>query len=122
MAKKKIPQKPAYEYKISDMEAKYKIFINPDPEKATAIKERVMANGGFCPNKNETEDTRCICVQFMERDSEGWCKCRLYYKEARTKKQADAFKNSGFEVNEKKEKELLAKLEKEEKAKAKETE
>jgi len=123
MAKAKKEKKPSYVYTISDIEAKYKIFMNPDLEKRTALKERVMLNGGYCPSRNEkTSDNRCMCKQFQNRDSEGWCKCRLYFKEARTKKQAAAFQNSTFEANEKKEKELEKQLAKEEKLKQKELE
>jgi len=121
MAKAKKKEKPLYKYTISDMEAKYKIFMNPDIEKRTILRQRVKDNDGYCPSREGRDPlNRCICRQFMERDSEGFCKCRLYFKEARTKKQAEAYKNAELEVNEKKEKELVKQIEAEEKKKAKE--
>jgi len=119
MAKKKAKetQKPLYEYTTSDVEAAYKVFRNPDAEKFAALKEKLDTNGGYCPSREgQSIENRCMCKQFRERDSEGWCKCRLYYKEARTKKQAAAYKNATHEVNEKKEKELEKQMIKEEKA------
>jgi len=112
--KAKVQQKPKYTYPISDVEANYRIMANPDPEKFAAIKAKVTANGGYCPSKNDViEDNRCICKKFLERDSEGWCKCRLYYKEARTKKEAEKYKNTELSFNEKKEKEIEKEADKE---------
>lgn len=125
MAKQKSqqPKKLAYQYDISDVEAAYKVFRNPDSKKFEEIRNRLNENDGYCPSRgNQLSENRCMCVQFRNRDSEGWCKCRLYFKEARTKKQAAAFKNSEFTVNEKKEKELEKQLAKEEKLKQKEAE
>ena len=111
--KKKV-EKKQYEYVISDVEAAYKIFMNPDLTKRTLLKKAVKDNDGFCPNRNEqTPDNLCMCRQFRERNSEGYCKCRLYYKELRTKKQAEEYKNSEFKVDEKKEKELDKQFKKE---------
>ena len=121
--KRKPEKKPEYKYVTTEVEAKYKIFMNPDIEKRAAIKERVMANDGYCPNRNgRSPENKCMCKQFQERDSEGFCKCRLYYKEERTKKAAAAYLSSTFEVNEKKEKELEKQMAKEEKAAARENE
>jgi hypothetical protein len=117
MAKKVARQsnhKPAYKYVITDMEAKYRMFMNPDKDKFTELNQRVKDNGGFCPVKDErTPANRCVCEQFKERDSEGFCKLRLYYKEARSEKDAEKFKNAEFTFNEKKEKEIEKEVEKE---------
>jgi hypothetical protein len=117
MAKK--PARPtnhkvAYKYEITDMEAKYRMFMNPDKDKFNELNQRVKDNGGFCPVKDErTPANRCVCTQFKERDSEGFCKLRLYYKEARSDKDAEKFKSAEFTFNEKKEKEIEKEAEKE---------
>ena len=62
------------------------IIINPDKEIAETVKAGLKARGGYCPcvlAKNE--DTKCMCKAFREQiadpDFEGFCHCRLYYKE-----------------------------------------
>ena len=117
MAKRKREEpKPAYVYTTSDIEARYKIFMNPDPGKRAILRQQVLDNAGYCPKRVEkTEDNKCMCKQFRERDSEGFCKHRLYYKEARTEKAAEAYKNAEFKANEKKEKEIESQVAKEEK-------
>jgi len=108
------------EYITTDIEAKYKIFMNPDADKRAVIKKKVDENGGYCPSRNDKiAENRCMCKQFMERDSEGFCKCRLFHKKLRPAKQAAAYKNATLKFNEKKEKELEKQLAKEEKAKQK---
>jgi hypothetical protein len=105
-----------YQYPISEVEAKYRIKINPDKVKAAEISEKVKANGGFCPCRIEKiPENRCLCEQFKNRDSEGFCKCRLYYKESRTAKEVDAYTNSKFSWDKKKEAEIEKEVIKEEK-------
>lgn len=112
-----------YKYETSDVEAAYKIFYNPDLKKREAIKEKLKENDGFCPSRGDhTPANRCMCEQFQNRDSEGWCKCHLYYKEARTEKQAAEYKNAEIKVDEKKEKELEKQFIAEEKKMQKEEE
>lgn len=43
-------------------------------------------NGGYCPCRlQHTEENRCICAEFLaqiaDADFEGFCHCKLYYKE-----------------------------------------
>jgi len=123
MAKKtKEPIRHAYNYIVSDIEAKYKIFRNTDAAKYQTLYKALQDNMGYCPCKVERiEENRCMCKQFRERDSEGYCKCNLYYKEARTPKQAALYQNTVLEVNEKKEKEIEKQITAEEKKKSKET-
>ena len=50
------------------------------------IREKVKANDGYCPCKiQHTPDTKCMCKEFREQvadpNYEGYCHCRLYYKE-----------------------------------------
>jgi hypothetical protein len=117
MNKKQVPQKAKYTYVISEVEAKYAVKINKD--KYTELKQKVTDNGGFCPVKDKLPENRCMCKQFLDRDSEGYCKFRLFYKEARTDKAAAAYLSAEPQINEKKEKELESELDKQEKQKLK---
>ncbi|MBO7327323.1 MAG: ferredoxin thioredoxin reductase catalytic beta chain [Lentisphaeria bacterium] len=43
-------------------------------------------NGGYCPCRlQHTEENICICSEFKKQmadpDFEGYCHCKLYYKE-----------------------------------------
>lgn len=62
------------------------IRLNDDRELVELIREGLRQKGGYCPCRFErTEDTKCICREFREQmadpDFEGYCHCRLYYKE-----------------------------------------
>lgn len=62
------------------------IRLNEDRELVELIREGLRQKGGYCPCRFErTEDTKCICREFREQmadpDFEGYCHCRLYYKE-----------------------------------------
>jgi ferredoxin-thioredoxin reductase catalytic subunit len=58
-----------------------KIKVNSDKEKVSQIRAKLWENGGYCPCKLEkTEDTKCMCREFIEQSS-GECHCGLYYKE-----------------------------------------
>jgi hypothetical protein len=107
--------KPKYKYVTTEVEAAYMIKKNPDPKKYAELNERVTQNNHFCPVKEKTPDNRCMCKQFLERNSEGFCKFKLFYKEARSEKAAAAYFNAEIEFNEKKEKEIEKELDKEEK-------
>ena len=61
------------------------IRLNEDRELVALIREGLRQKGGYCPCRFErTEDTKCICREFREQmadpDFEGYCHCRLYYK------------------------------------------
>jgi ferredoxin-thioredoxin reductase catalytic subunit len=56
----------------------------------TGIRDRVLAGlkktGGYCPCRlKRTPENLCMCLEFREQiadpDFEGYCHCRLYYKE-----------------------------------------
>ena len=52
-------------------------------EKLRSVMEK---NGGYCPCRiQRTEDNLCICTEFRSQiadpDFEGFCHCKLYYKE-----------------------------------------
>lgn len=58
-----------------------KIVLNPDLEVAAEIKERVIANDGYCPCRlSKTPDTKCMCKDFREQEEPGLCHCGLYLK------------------------------------------
>ena len=63
-----------------------KVILNPDAEEVARVKEGLKRTGGYCPCRVfRTEDYKCMCKEFKEQiadpDFEGFCHCRLYYKE-----------------------------------------
>ncbi len=63
-----------------------KIYFNPDKEILERIRRGLKAKEGYCPCRLErTEDNVCMCREFREQiadpEFEGFCHCRLYYKE-----------------------------------------
>ena len=58
------------------------IRVNPNKNIVLEIREKIKNNGGYCPCKLEkTEENKCICKEFSERNKTGYCDCGLYYKE-----------------------------------------
>jgi len=111
----KRPEKQ-HKYPISEMEAKYRIFKNPDAEKFEKIKEAIRQNGFYClKKKHGLKDNICMCKIFLNKDEEGPCGCGLYYKEERTPSEIDKYMNTKLKWDEKKEKEIEKQLTKEEK-------
>ena len=63
-----------------------KITFNEDRNIVDAIREGLKKKNGHCPCRlEETEDTMCMCKEFRDQvadtEFEGFCHCRLYYKE-----------------------------------------
>lgn len=63
-----------------------RVRFNEDEAVVKAIQEGLRQKGGYCPCRMEkTEENKCICKEFKEQikdpDFEGYCHCRLYYKE-----------------------------------------
>ena len=57
------------------------VKLSEDKELVQEIREKLKANGGFCPCRIEkTPDTKCMCKEFQEQES-GECHCGLYVKE-----------------------------------------
>lgn len=57
-----------------------RIIVNPDVELVKTIREKLKANGGYCPCRlTQTEETRCMCQEFKNQLS-GECHCGLYIK------------------------------------------
>lgn len=63
-----------------------KIIFNPDAETVARLREGLRRKDGYCPCRlQKTKDNICMCREFREQiadpDFEGFCHCRLYYKE-----------------------------------------
>lgn len=59
-----------------------KIEVSKDKILVQKIKEKLKETGGYCPCRIErTEDTKCICKEFLEQPHTGYCHCGLYYKQ-----------------------------------------
>ena len=56
------------------------IKVSEDKELVQRIRQQLKENGGYCPCRlKKTEDTKCMCKEFLEQES-GECHCGLYYK------------------------------------------
>lgn len=63
-----------------------KIRFNEDEQFVAKMQEALKAKGGYCPCRiQRIEDNKCICKEFQDQiadeNFEGYCHCRLYYKE-----------------------------------------
>ena len=63
-----------------------KIRLNEDQKIVNMIREGLKKKGGYCPCRLEqTDDNFCMCKEFRDQINdpsyEGYCHCRLYYKE-----------------------------------------
>ncbi len=63
-----------------------KVVLNPDSKVVEAIKEGLKRKDGYCPCRlARTPENKCICKEFRDQindpDFEGFCHCRLYYKQ-----------------------------------------
>lgn len=62
------------------------VRLNEDKSVVEQIKAGLKAKDGYCPCKVlKTEENKCICDEFRAQiadpDFEGYCHCRLYYKD-----------------------------------------
>ncbi len=62
------------------------VRLNEDKAVVEKIKQGLKAKGGYCPCKVlRTDENKCICNEFRAQiadpDFEGYCHCRLYYKD-----------------------------------------
>lgn len=58
-----------------------KIVVSRDKELVKEVREGLKRTGGFCPCRvAQTEDTRCMCKDFREQQTEGECYCGLFSK------------------------------------------
>ena len=57
------------------------IRISENKELVAEIRKKIKDNNGYCPCKLiKTEDTKCICKEFIEQKELGECHCGLYIK------------------------------------------
>lgn len=56
--------------------------VTSNKEHADKIRAAIKKNGGYCPCRIEkTQDTRCICKDFLKNTKPGeFCHCGLYKK------------------------------------------
>ena len=64
----------------------YEYIPNPDFQKRSQVKEDIRLNDGYCISKPKSEETKCICQEFKDKEGSGFCKCGLYYKVLRSPK------------------------------------
>lgn len=58
-----------------------KTKINPDEDWVRKFRKELKANGGYCPCRLEkNNDTKCMCKDFREQETVGFCHCGLYQK------------------------------------------
>ena len=63
-----------------------KVRLNEDETIVNMIKEGLKAKDGYCPCRLEKiPENKCMCKEFRDQiadpEFEGYCHCRLYYKE-----------------------------------------
>ena len=63
-----------------------KVRLNEDKQVVDTIRQGLKRTGGYCPCRiQRIEENRCMCKEFKEQIAdpkfEGYCHCRLYYKE-----------------------------------------
>ena len=58
-----------------------RIKLNNDKELVAIIKEKLKENDGYCPCRiQHTEETKCMCKEFRDKQDAGECHCGLYIK------------------------------------------
>lgn len=62
------------------------VRLNPDSGYVKKIREGLARRNGYCPCRLQmTPENICICEEFRRQmadpDFDGFCHCRLYYKE-----------------------------------------
>lgn len=58
-----------------------KIELNKDINIVNDIRNKLKETNGYCPCAIvHNDDTKCMCKEFIERNTPGYCHCGLYYK------------------------------------------
>ena len=59
-----------------------RIKKNPNKSVVEEVEKALKENDGYCPCAfPKTEDTKCMCKEFRERETPGECYCGLYVRE-----------------------------------------
>ena len=59
-----------------------RITVNPDKDYVEKIRTLLRKGDNYCPCKpQKTSDNKCMCKEFSEQKTSGWCHCGLYYKQ-----------------------------------------
>lgn len=57
------------------------IKLNPDLNFVREVCSKITKNNGHCPCAIIlNDDNICMCKEFREKDTPGYCNCKLYYK------------------------------------------
>ena len=57
-----------------------KVRKNSDEDFVEQMRKAIRDNNGYCPcRKEKTEETKCMCKEFLEQGL-GFCHCGLYEK------------------------------------------
>lgn len=57
------------------------IKVNTDKEHVEKIRSALKENENYCPCAiDKSEETKCMCKDFLEMENSGWCHCKLYHK------------------------------------------
>lgn len=58
-----------------------RVTVSDNKELVNKIRNNLKENGGYCPcSIKRTPETKCMCKEFIERQSSGKCHCGLYEK------------------------------------------
>lgn len=58
-----------------------KIVENEDRSIVKSIRKELKKNNGYCPCALvQSKDTKCMCKEFREKTTPGYCTCGLYKK------------------------------------------
>lgn len=59
-----------------------KVYENNDKQKVKEVRKALKKNNGYCPSAlMEDKEHKCMCKDFREQNTPGYCQCGLYYKE-----------------------------------------
>ena len=58
-----------------------RITLTKDKAYAEDMFAILNAQDHYCPYKLHDKDNKCMCKEFIEQETTGWCTGNLYYKE-----------------------------------------
>lgn len=66
---------------MANEQVNYVILPHPDSDYFKKKKKMIKKNNGYCLGVPKTEDWKCPCKSFREKQEVGFCGEGLYYKE-----------------------------------------